>query len=191
VNRAVAAFFFAQAVFAGAILVLPGEDRLAAASGSSGGDWEPSVALRGGWTHIIVHHSASATGSAAHFDRVHREEKGWDGLGYHFVIGNGSMTENGRVEAGFRWKDQLDGAHAKKDWNARAVGICLVGDFEKGLPTPEQAASLERICAWLCRRCGIPPANVLGHNETEGNRTLCPGRGLDLTTLRSRLGGAR
>jgi hypothetical protein len=32
---------------------------------------------------------------------------------------------------------------------------------------------------------------VVGHNETEGNQTLCPGRGLDMAALRRRLQEAR
>lgn len=190
-NRLVAGFVLAQAIFTASVLALrapggagvagnlvPGEDPSAA--------WEPRVPLRSGWTHVIVHHSASATGSAAHFDRIHRE-KGWEGLGYHFVVGNGSMTDDGRVEAGGRWLEQRDGAHAKPEWNARAIGICLVGDFEKSDPTPAQVASLEALCRWVCRRCGIPPANVVGHGATHGNATLCPGRRLDLGALRTAL----
>ncbi|MCE9582702.1 MAG: peptidoglycan recognition protein family protein [Planctomycetes bacterium] len=194
-NRLLAGFAIAQAIFVAALLVL----RAGAPSPAAGGllapqdpsaSWEPSVPVRPGWTHIIIHHSASATGSAAHFDRIHRE-KGWEGLGYHFVIGNGSMTENGRVEPGERWLEQRDGAHAKAEWNSRAVGICLVGNFEDTNPTPEQLASLEALCRWLMRRCGIPAENVLRHGETHGNQTLCPGKRLDVEGLRKRLGASR
>ncbi|MBI2922530.1 MAG: N-acetylmuramoyl-L-alanine amidase [Planctomycetes bacterium] len=186
-NRLVAAFALAQAVFIAGVLALPGKRSPSEAGFAAGaGSWEPRAALRTTWTHVIVHHSASPTGSAAHFDRAHRD-KGWEGLGYHFVIGNGSMTENGRVEAGERWVEQRDGAHAKPEWNGRAIGICLVGDFEKAEPSAEQVASLQSLCSWLSRRCGIPPDNVLGHGETHGNATLCPGRKLDMGALRRRL----
>jgi 5-methylcytosine-specific restriction endonuclease McrA len=41
------------------------------------------------------------------FDRSHRD-KGWDELGYHFVIGNGTSSGDGVVEVGTRWQTHLD-----------------------------------------------------------------------------------
>jgi N-acetyl-anhydromuramyl-L-alanine amidase AmpD len=190
--RLVAGFILAQAIFIAGVLALrsPSGERALVPAQDPSASWEPRVPIRAGWTHVIIHHSASATGSAAHFDREHRA-KGWDGLGYHFVIGNGSMTEDGRVEPGARWMDQADGAHAKPEWNARAVGICLVGNFETTDPTPAQLRSLEDLCRWLARRCGIPPANFVGHGDAHGNQTLCPGKRLDLDSLRKRLASER
>src|SRR5690349_17176054 len=46
--------------------------------------WAPPVAPRA-WKWIVIHHSASPSGSAAVFDREHRE-RGFDELGYDFVI---------------------------------------------------------------------------------------------------------
>ncbi|MFQ5589758.1 MAG: peptidoglycan-binding protein, partial [Phycisphaerae bacterium] len=51
------------------------------------------------WTTIVIHHSATETGGASLFDRFHRK-RGWDGLGYHFVIGNGTDTPDGLIEVG-------------------------------------------------------------------------------------------
>src|SRR5205809_827024 len=81
--------------------------------------------------------AGSASGSAAEFDKYHRS-KGWDGLGYHFVIGNGTGSGDGQVEVGYRWKRQMVGAHAgNAEYNQRGIGICLVGDFQNGHnPTP-------------------------------------------------------
>src|SRR5439155_15411047 len=64
-------------------------------------EWVPNVTSRP-WRWIVIHHSATPTGSAAKFDRDHRA-KGWDELGYHFVIGNGTETRNGQIEVGPRW----------------------------------------------------------------------------------------
>src|SRR5438270_9583625 len=46
------------------------------------------------WTCIVIHHSASEEGGADRFDEWHRQ-RGWDELGYHFVIGNGTDTAMG------------------------------------------------------------------------------------------------
>src|SRR5437762_1245841 len=76
------------------------------------------------WSLIVIHHSASRVGGASLFDRWHRA-KGWDGVGYDFVIGNGTDTADGAIETTFRWREQRDGAHVK-GWNEMAIGICLV-----------------------------------------------------------------
>jgi len=38
------------------------------------------------WKNIVVHHSATANGNAAIFDRYHRDRRRMEyGLGYHFI----------------------------------------------------------------------------------------------------------
>lgn len=75
---------------------------------------------------IIIHHSATASGSAFAFARYHVEQKDWPGIGYHYVI---------------------DGVHIKKcnylntvsyhcrGENHHSVGICVVGNFDRTSPT--------------------------------------------------------
>jgi len=146
-------------------------------------DWVPPVAPNA-WRWIVIHHSATATGSAAIFDREHRN-KGWDELGYHFVIGNGTGSADGQIEVGSRWTRQKWGAHAKTPdnrFNDYGIGICLVGNFEIGQPTPAQLQSLNRLLLYLMQTYRIPPARVLGHGETKP--TDCPGRNLRLEDVR-------
>src|SRR5947208_1647861 len=81
------------------------------ASSATPRDWLPHVPARS-WQAIVIHHSATPAGGAARFDREHRE-KGWDELGYDFVIGNGTDTADGLVEVGSRWTKQKIGAHAR------------------------------------------------------------------------------
>jgi hypothetical protein len=81
------------------------------------------------WKYIVIHHSATAFGSDTEFDRYHRR-KGCleNGLGYHFVIGNGSGIPDGEIEIGNRRLDQIDGAHASvEEYNHYGIGI--VGNF--------------------------------------------------------------
>ncbi len=141
------------------------------------------------WRHIVVHHSASAVGSASIFDKAHRD-RGWDGLGYHFVIGNGSASGDGEVEVGFRWSRQMQGAHAGNiEYNQHGIGICLVGDFENGgTPTPNQMASLRRLVRFLQVKTGVPSSEVIGHGNVPGKSTQCPGRALDVGSFRASLG---
>lgn len=140
------------------------------------------VAATRPWTVIVVHHSATRRGGAALFDKDHRA-KGWEGVGYDFVIGNGTDTGDGELEVTFRWREQRDGAHVK-GWNEVSIGICLVGNFEETDPTPAQRATLETLLRHLRRRFGIPPERIVGHKTL--NPTACPGRRLLLPPLLSR-----
>ena len=63
------------------------------------------------WRYIVIHHSATAGGNAQQFDVAHRQVRGFDELGYHFVIDNGNGGPDGRVEVGSRWGKQKHGAH--------------------------------------------------------------------------------
>jgi hypothetical protein len=147
-------------------------------------DWSPAVKSRP-WKWIVVHHSATPAGGAAAFDRMHKA-KGWDGLGYDFVIGNGTDTADGQIEVGYRWKQQLTGAHAKtadNSYNEYGIGICLVGNFEVDRPTAAQMASLAKLVGHLSRTYRIAGANVVGHGDTKA--TDCPGRFMNINTVRN------
>lgn len=149
--------------------------------------WYPhSAKLNGRWTTIVIHHSATKTGSARTFDKYHREQKGWDELGYHFVIGNGTETPDGHVEAGPRWHTQKHGAHCKTPsnyYNEHGIGICLVGDFTKSRPTTKQLSALKALVGFLSRTCRIPPSRVTTHGNIN-KKTKCPGRFFALGPVR-------
>lgn len=142
------------------------------------------VSLRRAWRHIVVHHSAVSRGNAAMYDRAHRS-RGWSGLGYHFVVGNGTDSGDGEVEVGARWREQRQGAHAgNREYNGHGVGVCLVGNLERTKPTQKQMASLQRLVGFLQQRCDIGTRSVIGHREVPKAKTVCPGRHLDLAGLR-------
>jgi len=146
-------------------------------------DWIPNAAARP-WRWIVIHHSATPSGGAAKFDRDHRE-RGFDELGYHFVIGNGTETRNGQIEVGPRWPKQKWGAHTRTPdnrFNEFGIGICLVGNFDVQRPTAEQMRSLAKVVAFLMKRYNIPPDRILGHKDAKP--TDCPGANLNLATVR-------
>jgi len=139
------------------------------------GSWTPPGPERG-WRYIILHHSATDRGSADIFDRMHRAH-GWDELGYHFVVGNGTDSGNGAVEIGSRWPKQKHGAHCKvvghPEYNDVGVGVCLVGNFDHYSPTDAQVASCVRLVQFLKDRYGIPESHIYGHGQLKP--THCPG----------------
>jgi N-acetyl-anhydromuramyl-L-alanine amidase AmpD len=147
-------------------------------------DWTP-LARGNGWRWIVIHHSATPTGGAAAFDKIHKA-KGWDELGYHFVIGNGTDTRDGQIEVGPRWPRQKWGAHAKtpdNQFNDFGVGVCLVGNFDTTRPSEPQMKSLARLVAHLMKTYRIPPNKVVGHSDT-GRATDCPGRFMSVAQVR-------
>jgi hypothetical protein len=155
-----------------------------AAPASGPKDWAPQATVRP-WKYIVIHHSATPAGGAAAFDKMHKA-KGWDGLGYDFVIGNGTDTRDGQIEVGFRWKQQLVGAHARtanNAFNEYGIGICLVGNFDIDKPTPAQMASLARLTAHLMKTYRVGEANVIGHGDTKA--TDCPGKFLNIATVKA------
>lgn len=112
---------------------------------------------------IIVHCSATKAGqdfTATDIDRWHRE-RGFNGIGYHYVIRLDGKLEKGRDVA-------LAGAHCK-GWNERSVGICYIGGLdENGRPadtrTNAQKRVLYQIIIDLQREYNI--LQVLGHRDT-------------------------
>ena len=130
------------------------------------------------WKHIILHHSATPGGNAASFDRYHRERRRMEnGLAYHFIVGNGTDSPDGRIEVGSRWTRQLNGGHVRSlALNDNSIGICLVGDFERTRPTEKQMAASLELVGYLQRTLLSGKPKVLVHRELKGEHTLCPGR---------------
>ncbi|HOF19161.1 MAG TPA: peptidoglycan recognition family protein [Phycisphaerae bacterium] len=134
------------------------------------------------WRYLVIHHSARESGNAEVFDRMHRA-RGFDELGYHFVITNGDGGPDGRVEVSRRWRTQKWGSHTggtpNNEYNDHGIGICLVGNFTSRMPTRAQLESLDRLAGYLARRYGIAPENVVGHRDAPGASTECPGEKLE------------
>jgi len=134
------------------------------------------------WQFIVVHNSGTRQGNARVFDYYHRHVRRMqNGLAYHFVIGNGTSTGNGQIEVGDRWRRQINGGHVHSDYlNNIALGICLVGDFNRDQPTRAQLESCEELIRYLRTRCGKIDAHyaiVRPHREVNPPRwaTDCPG----------------
>ncbi len=137
------------------------------------------------WQYIVIHHSGTTSGGAESFERNHIN-RGFRALGYHFVIGNGTDTSDGKIEIGLRWRNQWDGAHARGEANKAGIGICLVGNFENSRPTPKQMQALVRLVTHLAYRYDIPLSGIRGHKDfDEGTR--CPGRNFPWGELRTAL----
>lgn len=135
----------------------------------------------GRWKQIVVHHTATAGGSPEGIDRYHRNVNKWEnGLGYHFLIGNGNGMPDGQIHTGNRWLQQLNGAHVRMkgtdQGNSFSIGIALVGNFEETQPTERQLESLRRLLRYLLKEYNVPRENIVGHGSVSAKHTDCPGK---------------
>lgn len=132
------------------------------------------------WKFIVLHHSATESGTVESIDAEHRQRTDsagipWRGIGYHFVVGNGNGLGDGVVAPTFRWKDQSAGAHAgQADYNEHGIGICLIGNFEQARPSARQMEAVHRLVGYLKGEHAIPSDRVLKHGDLKA--TACPGR---------------
>lgn len=143
------------------------------------------------WDGVVIHHSGAMLGSAAQLAADH-EARGLHGLGYHFVVGNGRGAGDGEIHVGYRWLDQLPGAHvAGSDadaYNRRYIGLCLVGDGDRRSFSDAQLVRAAELTAALLDRLGLDVDNVLTHRDLAA--TSSPGRHFPEAEFRERVRSA-
>lgn len=126
---------------------------------------------------IVIHCSDSPDDrhvTAADIHRWHLD-RGWSGIGYHYVIERDGNLQRGRPEY---WQ----GAHASP-YNKNSLGVCLIGrsQFE-----PVQFAVLKALISDI--RARYPRAAIIAHNELNSKKS-CPG--FDLAAWLSKEGIGR
>jgi len=132
------------------------------------------------WRYITIHHSATLEGNAECFDKNHRKRR-MGGLFYHFVIGNGTLSGDGEIEVGWRWKRQ-EGVNRPYD-----IQICLVGNFNKETVSNAQFESLVNLIRVLRKQYDIPLKNIRRHKDVATKFTECPGYNFPFYKLLSEL----
>lgn len=114
-------------------------------------------------TELLVVHCSATRGT---MDIGVREitqwhiQRGFDTIGYHYVIRRNGELETGRQESAI-------GAHVRGH-NANSIGICLVGGVDASNKpqdnfTPAQLTTLKRLLGELQAR--YPDARILGHRD--------------------------
>lgn len=137
--------------------------------------------------HLVVHHSAGPN-VAEDWPAVvrsiwssHVNGNGWADIGYNWLIDPTGKLYEGRG-------DDILGAHFCGA-NSGTMGVCLLGNFMEGSPSPQAMATLKWLLTWKACTSDIDPLgqgyhigsgkifpNILGHRE--GCNTLCPGDNL-------------
>ncbi len=109
------------------------------------------------WKYIFIHHSQTASGNALTLGET------TNGIGDHFVIGNGDGCMDGEIQISQRWNQQqvaLPPAGAEKI-DPACISICLVGDFDRTVPTPTQLRRLSQLVGALQGQLHIDQGDVL------------------------------
>ena len=130
-------------------------------------------------THIVMHCTATPATSDIGAADVHRWhlQRGWSGIGYHFVI-----RRNGKIEPGRTIEKK--GAHVA-GFNAKSIGISLAGGVASDGQTPvdnftdDQLIAARDLVLDLMAIYRVPSNNVMGHNEviakiTHSSPKACP-----------------
>jgi len=124
----------------------------------------------------VSHHAAAETAPP---DRIHswHLNRGWLGIGYHYVVLKSGTVVTGRPE-------EATGAHAGPLWNSRSIGICFEGNFEANRSMTDRQVEAG---AWLIndifRRHKI---NSLKRHK-DVSATNCPGKYFRWSDLKQEL----
>jgi hypothetical protein len=166
---------------------------------------------------VIVHHTAidepDPIKQIQAIQRFHTQTRGWDDIGYNFLIDRAGTVYEGRwarpdpagaVHDGEDGNGRgVIGAHAA-GYNTGSVGIAIMGTYSSALITAASMDALVRTVAWKVGPRNIDPHgrdpfvqagsgtkvlfdNIAGHRDVE--QTGCPGDGLytQLASLRDRV----
>lgn len=133
---------------------------------------------------LAIHHSVTSHDATPDKIAELHKVRGWGGIGYHFVI-----TKDGNVY----YVGDISTARANVyDMNDLVIGICMVGDFTKHLPSDEQITSCHKLCQFFIDIASVPNVkswdDVVGHKGMKmiapdygrtSTGTLCPGTSWD------------
>ncbi len=125
------------------------------------------------WQGICIHHSATADSASSSWEairRYHIEHNGWDEIGYHYGIEDVYGTLRMRIGRPL----SIPGAHAV-GLNATHIGICMVGNFDRDLPSMSRLDYLALVIADIARnyRLEISPETIKYHRDVADK--TCPG----------------
>jgi len=120
------------------------------------------LTIRRQTSRLVVHHSASQDVPAAEIHQWHLQ-RGFSGIGYHYLIRADGSVEIGRPVA-------MEGAHTQ-GFNSDSIGVCLTGNFMQTSPYGEQVTALIELIMELNLHYG--PLEICRHSDL--NPTDCPG----------------
>lgn len=119
---------------------------------------------------LVIHHSVTKHEATPDDIALLHKARGWAGVGYHFIIDKqGVVYYVGDISTAR--------AHVANK-NEKFLGICMIGDFTKHLPSDEQILSAHDLCKFFWFQTpSLPPLKgwdqLFGHKDHQA--TACPG----------------
>ena len=123
---------------------------------------------------VVIHHSATTSGSAEAYARYH-VKKGWHGIGYHIHV-----KKDGTVQFCQSLKNI---SYHTKGKNTSRVGICMTGHYDQQEPIQEQIDGVNHAIFMLEKALGRK-MKIGFHNEFSSKS--CPGHKMKLSDFRSK-----
>ncbi len=127
--------------------------------------------LRESYQTLIVHHSsfyeADGLATIREVERLHRDDRMWADIGYHFLVDVDGRIYEGRDLA-------ARGVHTM-GYNTGSAGVCLLGDFRFVPPAAAQWEGMVALGSWLVAELAL--SHLAGHRQFNES-TLCPGGAL-------------
>ncbi|ADO75680.1 N-acetylmuramoyl-L-alanine amidase [Stigmatella aurantiaca DW4/3-1] len=124
------------------------------------------------YTTVVIHHSGNGgETNPKEIESKHMTEKGWEDVGYHYLIPPSGVIYEGRD---LRYK----GSHVEKA-NTQKIGILVMGDFESNWwdaddePTAAQLTSAGELILTL--KLEFKTLTLLGGHRDYKTTTECPG----------------
>lgn len=157
--------------------------------------------------HILLHHSLSKDGSVNDWEAIRKYHMSYRVDGYIVArdlyerkksAGQGKLFEEPWSDIGYNFgieqvNDRLilqvgrpltiAGAHCKEGgMNERAIGVCVVGNFDEQPLDDSRYNFLVDVCLSLCLMFKIPPENIQGHRQYATYKS-CPGKNINPTII--------
>lgn len=114
------------------------------------------------WDRIVVVDTGAPFASVDTLDARAKELGEPNGIGYHFVIGNGRNLTDGQIRTCPRWRSQkpASSAYGKDLGNDGTLVICVVGDTKRSRVTDDQSQSTSALVKRLAEQFSIPANRV-------------------------------
>lgn len=131
---------------------------------------------------VLIHHSVTKHEATPDDVALLHKARGWAGVGYHFIIDKAGVVY---------YVGDISTARAHvENKNEKFLGICLIGDFTKHLPSDEQIISAHELCKYLFFQTPSIPslsgwAQLGGHKDQQA--TQCPGSSWGGGDMRDRI----
>lgn len=120
--------------------------------------------------YLVIHHTVTSHDATPDDIALLHRARGWGGIGYHFVI-----VKDGTIY----YVGDIGTARANvANMNEKVIGIAMVGDFTKHLPSDEQIISAHILTNFLVHNYPNLETikswdNLVGHKKLRA--TACPG----------------